>query len=95
MADILTKDLGRKVHRRHREVLCGKTPIEIESVALPDSQKVYARRHNEEIARRIRKDKLESEFKSVQKLDESKLAPDSESIELVLLAAVKLLVSKS
>ena len=95
VADILTKDLGRKVHRRHRNVLCGKVPIEIESVALPESQKLYIRRHNEELARRIQKDKLESEFKSVQKLDESKLESDSESIEQVLLAVVKLLVSKS
>ena len=69
--------------------------VEIDSIALPDSQKVYIRRHNEELARRIQKDKLESDFKSIQKLDESKLVSDSDSLEQVLLAVVKLLVSKS
>ena len=39
-----------------------------------------------------RKDKLESEFKSVQKLEDSK--SDSDSLSQVLLAVVKLLVSK-
>ena len=68
-ADIFTKDLGRKVHRRHRDVLFGKTPIVIESVALPESQKVYIRRHNEELARKNAKDKLERSFKSVSDSD--------------------------
>ena len=83
------------MHVQNANFLNKSKPIEIDSIALPDSQKVYIRRHNEELARRIQKDKLESEFKSVQKLDESKLESDSESIELVLLAVVKLLVSKS
>ena len=94
MADILTKDLGRKVHRRHKEVLCGKQPIEIESVALPDSQKVYIRRHNEELERRLQKQKLENEFQSVQKLEIDESSSDSESLQQVLLAVVKLLASK-
>ena len=66
VADILTKDLGRKVHKRHRDVLCGKVPISIVSVALPDSQKVYMRRHNEELERRIKRDKLKAQFEEAR-----------------------------
>ena len=42
------------MHRRHRKVLFGDTPIEIKSVPLPDSHKVYVRRHNEELAQRTK-----------------------------------------
>ena len=54
IADIMTKDLGKNLHRRHRKVLFGDAPIEIKSVPLPDSHKVYVRRHNEELAQRTK-----------------------------------------
>ena len=49
IADILTKDLGGKAHRRHRDVIFGKTAIEIIANKLPDSYKMYLTRHNGEL----------------------------------------------
>jgi hypothetical protein len=49
IADILTKDLGSKAHRKHREVIFGKTAIEIIANKLPDSCKMSLTRHNDEL----------------------------------------------
>ena len=54
VSDILTKDLGKEKHKFHRQVLFGEKSIEVISVALPASQKVYVRRHNEELAQRLK-----------------------------------------
>ena len=62
IADILTKDLDRVLHKKHRAVLFGEKPIEFISVAIPDSQKVYCRRHNEEIKRRQNTQELKAKF---------------------------------
>jgi hypothetical protein len=48
-ADILTKDLGSKAHRRHRYVIFEKTAIEIIANKLPDSYKMHLTRHNDEL----------------------------------------------
>ena len=45
----LTKDLGSKAHRRHRDVLFGKKELEIKSLKLPESYKTYLVRHNDEL----------------------------------------------
>ena len=44
IADILTKDLGSKAHRRHRDVIFGKKAIEIIASKLPDSCRLYLTR---------------------------------------------------
>ena len=49
IADMLTKDLNGKAHRRHRDVLFGRKDIEIKSVKLPESYKTYLTRHNDEL----------------------------------------------
>ena len=49
IADIFTKDLGGKAHRRHRDVIFGKTAIEIIANKLPDSYKMHLTRHNDEL----------------------------------------------
>ena len=49
IADILTKDLGGKAHRRHRDVIFGKKAIEIIANKLPDSYRMYLTRHNDEL----------------------------------------------
>ena len=49
IADILTKDLGSKAHRRHRDVIFGKKAIEIIANKLPDSYRMYLTRHNDEL----------------------------------------------
>ena len=49
IADILTKDLGSKAHRRHRDVIFGRKEIEIKSLKLPESYKTYLTRHNDEL----------------------------------------------
>ena len=45
IADILTKDLGGKAHRRHRDVIFGKKAIEIIANKLPDSCRMNLTRH--------------------------------------------------
>ena len=62
IADILTKDLDKILHKKHRDVLFGVQPIQIVSLKLPESQKVYCRRHNEEIERRQQTQILKAEF---------------------------------
>ena len=62
IADILTKDLDRVLHKKHRSVLFGDTPIEFISIAVPESQKIYCRRHNEEILRRKQTQELKQKF---------------------------------
>ena len=57
-ADILTKDLPKKLHKRHRDVLFGRKPMEFISVKLPQSHKEYLRRYNEEVERRVKEMKL-------------------------------------
>ena len=37
------------MHRRHRDVIFGKTAIEIIANKLPDSYKMYLTRHNDEL----------------------------------------------
>ena len=52
IADILTKDLGRKAHRvdrRHRDVIFGRKANEIIASKLPDSYKMHLARHNSEL----------------------------------------------
>jgi hypothetical protein len=49
LLDILTKDLGSKAHRRHREVIFGKKAIEIIANKLPDSHRLHLTRHNDEL----------------------------------------------
>ena len=62
ISDILTKDLAKEKHRQHRRVLFGIDPIKVISVALPESQKLYIRRHNEELAQRLKTENLKSQF---------------------------------
>ena len=61
---VFLKVSHRELPAQHREVLCGLKPISIESVALPESQELYARRHNEELARRVQRDQLAAEFEA-------------------------------
>ena len=63
IADMMTKDLPKKVHKLHRDVVFGSKPIIIESHKLPESQKVYMRRHNEELARKVKELKIAQQFK--------------------------------
>jgi hypothetical protein len=49
IADILTKDLGGKAHRRHRDVIVGKKAIEIIASKLPGSCRMYLTRNNDEL----------------------------------------------
>ena len=53
IADILTKDLGGKAHRRHRDVLFGKKAIEIIASKLPDSCRMYLTRQKNAQAVRL------------------------------------------
>ena len=71
VSDILTKDLGKEKHKLHRRVLFGDVPIQVISVALPESQEVYIRRHNEELAQRLKTADLKAKFDNT---DSSKTA---------------------
>ena len=75
LADILTKDLDRVLHKKHRSVLFGDEPIEFISVAVPESQKIYCRRHNEEIARRQKTQELKQKFETQE--SKSQISEDS------------------
>ena len=84
IADILTKDLDRVLHKKHRSVLFGDQSLEFISVAVPESQKVYCRRHNEELARRQRTQELKQKFEqqdSNSKISESVLLAFSRAVE--------------
>ena len=50
----MTKDLGKKLHKAHRDVVFGRKPVVIDSHKLPESQKIYMRRHNEELQRKVK-----------------------------------------
>ena len=52
-SDIMTKDLGKKLHKLHRDVMFGRQPMQFISLKLPHSHKEYVRRHNEEVERRV------------------------------------------
>ena len=67
-SDILTKNLGKKLHKRHREVLFGRQPVVIDSHKLPSSQKAYVRRHNDEVERKLQQRQLQAEFQKAEKL---------------------------
>ena len=62
IADMMTKDLGKTLHRKFREVAMGKKPLQIVSLKLPHSNKEYIRRHNEEIQRRLDELDLKKKF---------------------------------
>jgi hypothetical protein len=64
VADVLTKDLGRVLHRKHRDVLFGRKQIEIISRKLPESTKTYLKRHNDELKLNARTLALTQAFKS-------------------------------
>ena len=64
VADILTKDLGRILHRKHRDVLFGRKQIEIISRKLPDSTKTYLKRHNDQLKLNAKTLALTQAFKS-------------------------------
>ena len=64
IADILTKDLGSKLHRAHRDVLFGRKQIEIRSLKLPESHRTYLTRHNDELVLNARKLKLAQQLRS-------------------------------
>ena len=57
-SDIFTKDLGKKLHKRHRDVLFGRVPMEFISQKLPHSHQEYVRRYNEEIERKVKEMEL-------------------------------------
>ena len=57
-SDIFTKDLGKKLHKQHRDVLFGRQPMVFESLKLPHSHKEYVRRYNEEIERKVKEMEL-------------------------------------
>jgi hypothetical protein len=58
IADTLTKDLGSKAHRRHRDVIFGKKAIEIIANKLPDSRRLYLTRHNDELKKNAQATRL-------------------------------------
>ena len=62
VADLLTKDLGKTLHKRHRDVLFGRKNIEIISKSLPDSYKTYLKRHNDELRLNAKKVQLTQAF---------------------------------
>jgi hypothetical protein len=43
------KRLGKRAHRRHRDVIFGKKAIGIIANKLPDSCRLYLTRHNDEL----------------------------------------------
>ena len=72
----MTKDLGKKKHREFRDVLFGRKPITIVSLKLPESHKMYLRRHNEELARRVKEVKLSQAFQKSEDNTVSNLERD-------------------
>jgi hypothetical protein len=58
IADILTKDLGSKAHRRHRNVIFERKAIEIIASKLPDSCKMYLTRHYDELKKNAQATRL-------------------------------------
>jgi len=81
VADILTKNLGKKLHKLHRDVLFGRKSMQIISHKLPESRKEYIRRHNDEVTRRQDQLKLAKGFaqeqaKDLEKSQKAQLAPE-------------------
>ena len=67
VSDILTKNLGKVLHKKHRSVMSGRVPIVIDSHKLPESNKVYIRRHNDEVERRTKLIALQKAFSASTK----------------------------
>ena len=68
IADILTKDLGSKAHRRHRDVIFGKNAIEIIANKLPDSHRVYLTRQKNAQAVRLAQARAKCKFERIRNL---------------------------
>ena len=73
IADMMTKDLGKTLHRKFRDVTMGRKPLEIVSLKLPDSNKEYIRRHNEEVQRKLKELDLAKKFRE-QERENAKLS---------------------
>ena len=65
VSDVLTKALGRNAHKKHRDVLLGRKPLQIISKQLPDSQKQYVRLHNEQLETKAKQLRLSQQFNVV------------------------------
>ena len=93
-SDILTKNVGRKIHKRHRDVMFGRTPVVIESHKLPESQKAYVRRHNDELVRAQQQRNLQEQFRKAEQQDQlksKKPTTQQAALKQVALALVALL----
>jgi hypothetical protein len=88
-SDILTKALGKNLHRQHRRVLFGQDPIVIKSIKLPESQKLAVRRHNELIKERQEKDRLQQAFE----VENRSLNQSSDPVKAALVASVQALLA--
>ena len=89
-SDILTKSLGSTLHRKHRRVLFGMDPVDLVSIALPDSQKVFIRRHNELIQQRVQKEELRKAYEHENEKDAKKAGPSTQE---ALVASVQALLA--
>ena len=67
VSDILTKDLGRKLHKLHRDVLFGRKNLEFISRKLPESNKTYLKRHNDELLLNAKTMQLRHAFEKSEK----------------------------
>ena len=65
-ADLLTKILSKESTRKHREVLLGQAAMQVISKELPDSQKSYVQRHNEELKRQRKRRELKHDYDLLQ-----------------------------
>jgi len=88
-SDILTKALGKNLHKQHRRVLFGQDPIVIKSIKLPESQKLAVRRHNELIKERQEKDRLQQAFEA----ENRSLNQSSDPVKAALVASVQALLA--
>ena len=77
VSDILTKVLGKVLFKKHRNVLLGRVPVVIDSHKLPESSKVYIRRHNDEVERNSKLHSLKKAFER----DNSKIENRKSKIE--------------
>ena len=90
--------MGKKLHKKHRDVLFGTKPLVIDSHKLPDSQKAYVRRHNDELARAVQQRQLQAAFEKAALQQEGPVKgakPDvrAKALSQVALAVVALLAS--
>ena len=67
---MMTKDLGKSLHRKFREIAMGKKKLEIVSLKLPDSNKEYIRLHNEEVTRKQAEIELAKNFRKQESKQE-------------------------